>query len=313
MPVDHQSPRALQLAGFWLAGLLAVLPTVRAADGIELALVDMRGRKQVLGTLPGSVFAPRVSPDGRQVVFELADDAPTAAAAGPAPMSLWVAPLADLSQRRVLPKVGTARNWTGVWSTDGRRIVFQVSGDRPDTLYWRNADGSGEAETLLEGRAAEGVYAGDRQLVFLSLAGKGDYGIAMLDIPTRTVTSLVDREGSAQHSSRISPDGNWLAYASDETGRQELWLVRLGRTEQRYRITQDGGRHPLWSRDGKYLYFDRDDRMYRVELFLGSETPKVGEPKALPIQGFQQGPLRRQFDLMPDGKRFLMLFPVTAR
>ncbi|MFM1887684.1 MAG: Serine/threonine-protein kinase PknH [Pseudomonadota bacterium] len=279
----------------------------------EMALVDLRGRKTVLGRVPSSVFAPRLSPDGRQVVFEMADDADAAKAGGSgaasAPLSLWVAPLADLSQRRVLPKVGTGRNWAAVWSTDGQRLAFQVSVDRPDTLYWRRADGSDEAEQLVEGRAAEALVAGDRQLFFLTLQGKGDYGIGMLDLPTRTVTTLVDREDSAQHSSRLSPDGHWLAYASDESGRQEVWLLRLGRPDLRYRITEEGGRHPLWSRDGKFLYFDRPDGLYRIELFLGSEIPKAGPPKALPIRGFQQGELRRQYDLMPDGRRFLMLYP----
>jgi serine/threonine-protein kinase len=125
------------------------------------------------------------------------------------------------------------------------------------------------------------------------------------------VTPLVDRPDSDQHSSRLSPDGRWIAYSSNETGRQEVWLEPVPTSGKRYRMTQSGGRHPLWSPDGRSLYFDQDGRMWRVALFLGAETPKASEPKGLPIRGFQQGELRRQFDLLPDGRRFLMLFPVA--
>ncbi len=292
-----------------IATWLASTATAQQVEGYELALADLRGHRTVLGTLPGTVFAPRVSPDGKSVAFELAD---LGADGKPAARRLYVAPIADLSQRRALPQVGSGNNWAAVWSTDGAHLAFLVNGDRPDTIFWRRADGRDEARPLTEGRAAEGIYAGDRTLSFLTLTTPGDYGIALMDLPTQTVTLRIDREGSAQHSARISPDGNWIAYSSDESGRQEVWLARLGRPELRYRITQDGGRHPLWSRDGSTLYFDQAGQMFRIELFLGAEVPKAGKPKGLPIRGFQQGDLRRQFDLMPDGKRFLMLFPRGA-
>jgi serine/threonine-protein kinase len=120
----------------------------------------------------------------------------------------------------------------------------------------------------------------------------------------------VDQPDSEQHGSRISPDGRWIAYSSNETGRQEVWLEPLPQTGQRYRMTQAGGRHPLWSPDGSTLFFDQDGRMFRMEIFLAANPPKAGDPKGLPIRGFQQGDLRRQFDLTPDGKRFVMLFPL---
>lgn len=274
---------------------------------VELALVDLRGKRRNLGTLPGSVFAPRVSPDGKQVVFELQD---LAAEGERPPMRLEVADLANLDQRRALPMVGEGRNWAAVWTQDGSRLVFQASGPQPDALWIRAADGSGEATKLLDARAPEGLYDGDRKLAFITLTGNRDYGISLLDLQSREVTRLVDAAGSEQHSSRISPDGRWVAYASNETGRQEVWLEPLPATGKRYRLTDDGGSHPLWAPDGETLYFDRANRLYRVGVFTGAEAPKVGEPKALPIHGFLQGDLRRQFDLTPDGKRFLMLFPV---
>jgi eukaryotic-like serine/threonine-protein kinase len=297
-------------AGALSAGAPAIEPSAPAA--VELTLVTLRGERTVLATLPPTVFAPRVSPDGRQVAFELADDDVPAAGAAPA-YRLRVAPIDAVDRSQRLAPVGAGRNYAPVWTEDGRRLVFSVAADgEPDRLFVRRADGSDEPQQLAEGRAAEAVVDGDRGLLFLLRTGDADYDIARLDLATRTVTPLVVRAGSAQHSSRRSPDGRWLAYASTETGRQEVWLEPLPQTGERFRVTQDGGRHPLWSPDGRTLYFDREDGLYRVELFTGAAVPKIGRPRPLPIRGFVQGELRRQYDLMPDGRRLLMLFPVAT-
>src|SRR5690606_27017240 len=169
-------------------------------------------------------------------------------------------------------------------------------------------DGTGSSEHLVDGRSAEGWSRGGAQLTFLTLRGNGDYGISSLDMAARTPAELVDLAGSAQHSSNVSRDGRWLAYASNETGRYEVWVEPLPRTGERSQITQEGGGHPLWSPDGRALYFDREQRLYRVEMDAVNGMP-VGEPMPLPIEGFAQGEYRRQFDLLPNGRQFLLLFP----
>jgi Tol biopolymer transport system component len=302
--------KALALGCALLFAACGAAAAQQAPASYEVALVDLDGRKQVLGTLPGSVFAPRLSPDGKKLAFELADAAP---AVEPAPVRLYVADLHHLDQRRAFPMVGARQNWAAVWSTDGKHLVFDVSDNGPngrhDALYWRKADGSGDAEHLIDARACEGIYDSDRKLAFITLTGNRDYGISVMDMQTRVVTRLIDYPDSEQHSSRISHNGHWIAYVSNETGRQEVWLEPLPQTGQRLRVTQDGGRHPMWSPDDAKLYFDQGGQMFRVELALTASPPKFSEPKALPITGFQQGDLRRQFDLMPDGKQFLLLFP----
>ena len=133
-------------------------------------------------------------------------------------------------------------------------------------------------------------------------------GISLLDMATRSVTRFVDIPGAAQHSSSISPDGKWMAYASNETGRYELWIEPFPRGGARRQLTRNGGSHPLWSPDGRSLYFDRDHQMFRLNMNAADMTT-LGEPTALPIKGFAQAEYRRQFDLTPDGRQFLMLFP----
>jgi Tol biopolymer transport system component len=292
-------------AGALLVFLTAGAARSQRASGFELTLVGVDGTRTVLGRLPPSVFAPRVSPDGSRVAFETRDPA------GPDGARLWVAELRNLAGRRPLPSVVGPQNWAPMWSVDGERLVFLVSGGAPDALYWRRADGSGGAEHLVDARSAEGWIGNGSQLRFLTLTGNRDYGISLLDMRSRIATSLIDLPGSAQHSTAVSPDGRWIAYASNETGRYEVWLEPLPRTGARHRLTRDGGGHPLWLPGGGSLYFDRGQRLFRLSVNTAAPS-SLNEPVALPITGFVQGEFRRQFDLMPRGAQFLMLFPVTG-
>jgi Tol biopolymer transport system component len=283
--------------------------TIRAQQrlaGFDLALVTLDGGKKVLGRLPPSVFAPRLSPDGKRVAFETRDRS------GPDGARLWIADLLNLSARRpVLNPVGPV-DWAPMWTLDGERLVFIVSSERGDAVYWRRADGSGTPEHLLDARSAEGWMPGGTQMRFLTLkedSGNRDYDIASFDMSSRKVTPLVAITGTAQHSSAVSPDGRWLAYASNETGRYELWLEPLPRTGARYQLTHEGGGHPLWLPDGRAIYFDRAGQLFTLTLNLATPQSR-GDETPLPIKGFVQGEYRRQFDLMPNGAEFLMLFPL---
>jgi Tol biopolymer transport system component len=289
-----------------LAALLGgSLSLAQAPAGYELALVDGDGTKRVLAQLPSTVYAPRISPDGKRVAFETRD------LSGPDGPRLWTADVGNVAGRTVLPLVAGQINWAPMWTPDGTRLVFIVSGaNRPDAVYWRRADGTGDAEHLIDTRAGEGWIAGGAQLRFLTLKNDRDYGIALLDMTSRTVTPIIDLPNSAQHSSAVSPDGRWLAYASNETGRYEVWIEPFPQTGTRYQITRDGGSHPLWLPDGQALYFDRDHQMFRVPLNTKDMSARA-EPVALPIQGFAQAEYRRQFDLMPNGRQFLVLFPTS--
>ena len=284
-----------------VALLTAALDGRQVTRGYDLALVSVDGTRNGLGILPPTVFAPRLSPDGRRVAFETRD------VSGPDGARLWIADLQKLDGRRPLSTVVGRLNWAPAWSRDGERLVFLVSSEKPDALYWRRADGTGDAEHLVDARSAEGWSDGGSALQFLTLTGNGDYGISVLNMRTRTSAMLIDLPGSAQHSGAVSPDGRWIAYASNETGRYEVWLEPLPRTGVRHQLTRDGGGHPLWLPDGRTIYFDRQQRLFRLAINLTSPSSS-GPAVALPIEGFVQGEFRRQFDLMPDGQRFLMLF-----
>jgi eukaryotic-like serine/threonine-protein kinase len=283
-----------------ITGITAGHAAEQHGNSLQLVLVDMQGQRKVLGALPDSVGAPRVAPDGKQVTFDITD-------------KVYVADLDNLDQRRALQQtIVEPRNFAPIWSHDELWVVFQGSGNGSDDLFVArvNASVTEQPQYIGDGRSPEGI---DRNglITFLTLKGDKDYGIAQLDPGTRKVTRLVDQPGSAQYGSAMAPDGRWIAYTSDETARPEVWLEPLPTNGKRVQLTKNGGSHPQWSPDGKRIYFDQGDQMFQMDIDTSGE-PKAGDPTALPIKGFQQSDLRRQYDLMPDGKGFVMLFPADA-
>jgi Tol biopolymer transport system component len=294
-----------------IAGIAAGHAAEQQSNNVQLVLVDMQGQKTVLGTLPDSVVAPRVSPDGKQVAFELTD--PPAGATAASSSKVYVADLDKLDNRRALPQtIIEPRDLAPVWSPDEVWIVFQGSGNGSDDLYQARVIANITEQPLYigDGRSPQSIDGAGR-VTFLTLKGDRDYGISQLDPGTRKVTRLVDQPGSAQYSSATSPDGRWIAYVSDETGRPEVWLEPLPITGKRVQLTKNGGSHPEWSPNGGKIYFDQGDQMFQMGIATSGE-PQGSDPVALPIKGFRQGELQRQYDLTPDGKGFVMLFPAGA-
>ena len=260
---------------------------------VQVALVDMEGRRTPIGQLPISVFAPRVSPDGKELLYDDQVDG-----------QLWVAKLADFASKR---RVGSGNSRGPYWSIDGKRIFFITDFEREEALFWRAADGSGTPEFLSKPVRAPESRSPQNILSFITLGTAGDYDIWTLNLATKERTPFYGIPRSAQHSSHFSPDGKWIAYASAETGRLEVYVRAFAASSPPVQVSRNGGEHPLWSPDQKTLYFDVNHRMYATSISTGP-TFTASTPRELPILGFVQGPLRRQYDLMPDGKQFLMMF-----
>jgi Tol biopolymer transport system component len=258
---------------------------------LSLVLVDRDGKKTPVGFLPADTFAPRISPDGKRVAYDSESG------------GVWIAELSNLSSPR---RATTAQDHYPMWSAAGDRIVFTRDEPNQQALYMQRADGTGTAERLATGRAPESWSTQNQVFSFITLSNY--YSIWTYSLREKKATPLIDTPGVTEHSSRFSPDGRWIAYTSIETGRFEVFVQPFPRTGAKYQITRQGGGHALWSPDGTELFVDNNHQLFAVKVqTLG--TFSSGAPTPLPIRGFIQGDARRQYDLMPDGKQFLMLFP----
>jgi Tol biopolymer transport system component len=270
-----------------------VLVTVRVPaqmpEAWQLVQVDRTGATKTLGKMPPTTFAPRISPDGRQIVFD-------------AMAQVWIADLDNLSAPRRL-----AAGFYPLWSGDGTRVLFIVGAGEKQQLFWMAADGSGQPELLVaDARAPESWSTAAQHLTYITLKSGTDYDVWAYSLRDRTSAPLVAKPVAAEMSSRLSPDGRWIAYESSEHGTRDIFVEPFPATGLRVRITP--GRRPLWSPDGKEIFFDRDDaQLYVIPITLGA-SPVVGTVTPLPIKGFMQGGGRRMYDITPDGKHFLMLF-----
>jgi len=275
---------------------------VYIASGLQLSYVTLDGKSREIGTLPSTTFGIRVSHDGKQLVYNTqgADEA------------VWIYDLASHKQRQL---VKAARG--PLWTLDDKRVLYIMGNENPpaevEKLYWQKADGSDKPELLVDmARAPESWSSQDQLLSFITrkVGATLDYDIWTYSLRDKKAKPLIDTPTSAQHSSRFSPDGKWMAYASDESGEFGVYVQPFPVTGAKYKISKKpGSLHPVWSPDGRQLYFDDQQRMYSVEIRT-QPSFQASEPVAMPISGFIAGGVntRRQWDMTPDGKQFIMVF-----
>jgi eukaryotic-like serine/threonine-protein kinase len=274
-------------------GALAYVGT--AAAPIQLELVGLDGSRKKLGAVPTGTTAPRASHDGKRVTF---------AAAG----NIYVSDLDNVAGAKMVIANGTFP----LWSPDGQWLAFGSLGTRrnngEERLFMQRADGSGEAELIVKpGRAPEHWRDGEQGFTFIThRGGANNYDLWVYAPEKKEVEPLVVVNESAQLSSAISADKKWVAYMSSESGDWQIYLQPYPTTGTKYQVTTTGGRSPMWTADGRIVY-DNDGKLFAVTPRLGS-SPTFGAPVELPVRGHIQPLLRRNWDMMPNGKEMLMLF-----
>ena len=277
------------------AGTLAYVP----GDGNEFArsliALDANGTSETMSGERRYFDSPRISPDGQHVavaVLAWRD-------------SVWVLD----RTRGALTELttGDSNGIAPVWTPDGGRIVFSRYGtDHPPNLYWMAADGSGTAQRLATSDYQQrpvSVSPDGKTLVYeLRTATSVDLWTLTLDEPP-TARPLLDSRFNETNAA-ISRDGKWVAYASNQSGRPEVYLAPFPSMERTIQVTAEGGIHPVWSRDGKRLYYRRADQLLAVDVALGAAV-RLSKPQAIARQR-SAGPAGGFFDIMPDGRLLLV-------
>ncbi|MEQ1694184.1 MAG: hypothetical protein ABMA00_23055, partial [Gemmatimonas sp.] len=264
----------------------------------RLAVVGLDGKRTLLGEVPEGTAAPRVSANGKKVAF---------AAQG----TIYVADFPNIAGARKVIENATFP----LLSPDGEWLSFGSLGTRrnngEEILFMQRADGSGEPEVIARpARAGENWAEGDQGFSFITHRGAGNNYDAWFYAPGKHEVEpiSVSVDDSAQMSSAISPNRKWVAFMSSESGDWQLYVQPYPATGKKYQVSTEGGRSPMWTSDNQ-LVFDKDGQMYAVSVHLG-DTPTFERPTTLPVTGYVQPQLRRNWDLIRagDSSQFLMLF-----
>jgi len=267
----------------------------------KVALVDRDGKAKPLPLPAGRYYSePRVSPDGKQAAVMSADDQGTS-------VSLY-----ELSQAAALRRLTFQSADHPVWTRDGQRIIFDSDG----SLFWQRADGTGTAEQLAKTQGPgsytpNSVSPDGKTLLFRAFMNAGDIWSLSLDADHKQ-KSLISGEGNQTHA-YFSPDGRWTVYASVEPGQApNLFVQPFPPTGAKYQITTTGAISPLWSPDGKQIFYMGSSGDTRQLSSVDVHTqPSFGfaNPTKLSIDKIPQrvGTVR-QYDITPDGKQFLIVY-----
>jgi serine/threonine protein kinase/Tol biopolymer transport system component len=283
-----------------LSGTLIYRRASPGATGI-LSLLDSAGRSEPIPAPPGAYVSPSVSPDGKRVALALADEAIH---------NLWIYDLG----RRIMSRLtfDAEPQFLPIWTPDGDFVLFRSGSG----VAWIRSDGSGKLERLSAPvtDALPGSFAPNgKWLVFAAnrpLTG-WDIWIAPVDESAGAMTlgtpqPFLEQPGG-QYSPAISPDGRWMAYSSDESGRGEVYVTPFSPQgpprRGKWQVSKDGGIYPRWSRDSSGIFFRSADRhviFAKCEAKGDSFVP--GTPRVWNLRRLDVAAGFPSFDLAPNDR-----------
>ena len=288
--------------GVTVGGTLIYAEGTATAPLRTLAWVDRQGRETPVGAPTRSYEYPRISPDGGRVAVDTDDQE----------RDVW----AWDEARRTLNRLTFAPGFDvcPVWMPGGRRVIFSSDRDGKQNLYAIAADGTGAAERLTNSpnkQAATAVTADGTQLIFTEAAPQTGEDVMQVTVTgTHTVEPLVQTPAS-ERNGIVSPDGRWLAYEANDSGAFEIYVRPYPDVARAiWQVSTGGGAQPLWSRDGRELFYVSPSRAVRRVGVAHEASWTATMPMPLLKDGsvvISQGTTSRSYDVSPDGQRFLVM------
>jgi len=271
-------------------GLLAyVHGEVRTTDR-RVMWVDRFGRAEPLIDSPHSFWRLKLSPDGHRLAVTI----------GGANDQVWIY---DLARRTMTRLTSSWDNQLQTWTPDGTRVVFRSDAAGEYNLYWQAADGTGSVERLTENsnpQAGAAWLPDGKSFAFVEQPGD----IRMLTIGSANVVHPLIGSPFPKSDPSFSPDGRWLMYAANESGRPEVFVQPFPGFNAKWQVSTEGGSGPVWNPRGRELFYQNGKKMMAVTI---ETEPKfaAGVPRLLFEGGYLSG-WDHVYDIAPDG-RFVMI------
>ena len=262
----------------------------------RLVWVDRGGRVKPASALRKPFSLPRISPDGTRVATWLQDDQ----------VAVWLLELAGDNLARF--SLGLDDH-SPVWSPDGSRIAFDSSRTGNYEIYTSSADALASETALTQRRRDHFVNAWlpDGRLVFTEHSIRDGLDLWTIEAREGAAAEPLLRTAFNESEPAFSADGRWIAYVSDETRRDEVYVRRFPLQGPRLQASREGGEEPVWSRSGHELYFRRGHEVLAVRLEGSEDSRRLTEPEVLFAGRYHYNLYPTStYDVAPDG-RFLMV------
>jgi Tol biopolymer transport system component len=262
----------------------------------SLVWVDYKGTEQPVMDLQYPFWAPRLSPDGRKIAY----------ATYGSERQIWVYDLSTGTNSRL-----TDAGWAEfpIWTPDNKRILFSWLKSGVPNLFWQPCDGSSPMERLTTSEYMQeaGSWSPDgKTAALVEIHQDTGEDIAVLDVGSGRVTPFLNSPFDEQFP-EISPDGRWIAYTSDESKRNEVYVQPFPGPGMKYPVSAEGGDQPLWARDSKQLFYRWEDQVWVVDVRTNGGFA-TGKPRLVFERPgyYSSGPIR-SYDMSLDSQRFLMI------
>ena len=269
----------------------------------QLSWFDREGRLLRSIGPKASYASPAVSPDGRRIVVDITENGSSTGA-----LELIEESSGSVSRFTF----GNTNNTSGVWSPDGSRIAYGSDQKGPFDIYVKSTSGAAEAALLVESpfwKYPESWSADGRLLEYRQVDPQTRSDIWILPLDGKSKPFVFLKTPAEESHASFSPDGRFIAYGSDESGRSEVYVQTFPATGAKWQLSSDGGMSPMWRRDGKELFFATPDgHVMAVPVALRGASLEAGAPRALFAS---PAPLMTtwgsNFVVSADGQRFLIV------
>jgi serine/threonine-protein kinase len=259
--------------------------------------VGRDGRETPILSAPRDYKDPRFSPDGRRLAYEILEGNEG---------DIWVYEFDRATAARITFE---SENLYPVWSPDGRRVAFTSRRSGIAAMWWTAADGGGEAEQILEGtelRFPGAITPDGGTLLYRETAPQSGFDIHAVSLTGERTPRPVVVTPFNESSPMLSPDAGWLAYVSDRSGRNEVYVRGFAEETADYQISAAGGTEPVWAPDGQRLYYRQGGTLLEAALEL------TGTVRVLSRDSLFSGPYLEnvrwpEYDVHPNGEEFVFV------